>query len=861
MTARHLLIGALIEPDASGWKKTRFLTLSQIIAFIGDAPEPVDHLEEMRRRSRMKVLKILQSFSQGTFIAFILSLLYCGHISIAEPGYLDFDNLPETNFTCAGKVIGGYYADLEASCQMFHVCTIGQGDEPMDIKFLCLNGTVFDQETRVCERVDEVDCSKSERFYYLNLELYGNTIIPSPEESSSEESSSSASSPLSTSTSTTPTTTSTSTTTTKKPLTTTPSRRYIFNNSKGSSIVSSSTLATPTHGYSTTTLKPGEAEEEYEYEDEEYDDTNSKDGSAAAGPNLEDDGGSFSPQQFTLHQQTQNSQPKPEDPAKTGSKPAVSFQQQHFQNGGTLTVTNSHVTVTTHTTSSSSSGGSSSSSNSSNNPTSQKKNAQQFLTQKEKQALEHQKLQQQQALLQQQMLAKQHEELQKKQQEAAVQQQQKAIQQQQKQVQQHESEIKNHQAQLLLHTQKINRQQQKSIPNKSPYNPYGTITVQQQQQQQQHQQQSQEQSSQSQAPKRIPLLAAVNPAGPPQQSPVASQASAVSQLAPFRLRAQGFKLPSQQQEDRFEGYRRQPPPQLRHQKDISLQFDPEEEDLTQIPDRKELKRSDPPFHSSIHGNNTPPPVSLKTSVIASSQAQPTASIDFKQPELDSGSYPDDPVEYYDEDYSAEPASGNPSLDNVKSNSDSDAVVTHKRSGEDQLGDPKILASAGLPTTQASRTSSVSGNNSSKSKNTSRFIINNEHHKSPTSYNGNRGRAGRQYDGRPPAPRVRASYNPQPKVIVTTSTSIRDSNGRTINYSINSSNSSPSTTAASHVASNAKYRELPTRGYDEYKEDDVLTDPFFLDVPKLGGGNGRRKRDASSQRKRRKSFLYIVPRFM
>lgn len=59
--------------------------------------------------------------------------------------YLDFDNLPETNFTCTGKVIGGYYADLETSCQMFHVCTVGQNEEPMDIKFLCLNGTVFDQ--------------------------------------------------------------------------------------------------------------------------------------------------------------------------------------------------------------------------------------------------------------------------------------------------------------------------------------------------------------------------------------------------------------------------------------------------------------------------------------------------------------------------------------------------------------------------------------------------------------------------------------------------------------------------------------------------------------------------------------------
>uniref|UniRef100_A0A224X7D7 Putative golgin subfamily protein n=1 Tax=Panstrongylus lignarius TaxID=156445 RepID=A0A224X7D7_9HEMI len=95
-------------------------------------------------------------------------------LSAAKPGYLDFDNLPETNFSCENKVIGGYYADVETGCQMFHVCTIGQKGEVTDIKFLCLNGTVFDQETRVCERIDEVDCSKSEDFFGLNLELYGN---------------------------------------------------------------------------------------------------------------------------------------------------------------------------------------------------------------------------------------------------------------------------------------------------------------------------------------------------------------------------------------------------------------------------------------------------------------------------------------------------------------------------------------------------------------------------------------------------------------------------------------------------------------------------------------------------------------
>ncbi|CAH1991424.1 unnamed protein product [Acanthoscelides obtectus] len=127
-----------------------------------------------------------------------------------EPGFLDFDNLPDTNFSCVGKVIGGYYADMDTNCQMFHVCTIGQLDEPMDIRFLCLNGTVFDQETRVCERIDEVDCSKSEQFYSLNLELYGNSPPSNLEETAETEQ------PLIIK-STSPTTTTSTTTTTSRP--------------------------------------------------------------------------------------------------------------------------------------------------------------------------------------------------------------------------------------------------------------------------------------------------------------------------------------------------------------------------------------------------------------------------------------------------------------------------------------------------------------------------------------------------------------------------------------------------------------------------------------------------------------------
>lgn len=313
---------------------------------------------------------------------------------IPIPQYLDFDNLPETKFTCAGKVIGGYYADLETSCQMFHVCTIGQSDEPMDIKFLCLNGTVFDQETRVCERVDEVDCTKSEKFYYLNLELYGNTMVPMAEEELSDEPSTTPMTTTSTTTTTTTTTPKPTTTTTYKPIppqTTTvkplsPSQsppRTLFmtfntTNYNGQNVMgfSSSTIHPSHHYIISSTHKPqthnhpnhqhhhhqqthnvnqhhhddeirGD-DEEYEYEDEEEEDyLNSQrvEESNAGQIKQSDINGKFSPHQF-IYRQT-NTPVKSNDLQLKQNKqqpPAISFQQQQFQNGDTHS-----VTVTTHT--------------------------------------------------------------------------------------------------------------------------------------------------------------------------------------------------------------------------------------------------------------------------------------------------------------------------------------------------------------------------------------------------------------------------------------------------------------------------------------------------------------------------------
>lgn len=37
------------------------------------------------------------------------------------PAY-SLQNMPKTDFSCRDKILGGYYADADTQCQMFHVC-------------------------------------------------------------------------------------------------------------------------------------------------------------------------------------------------------------------------------------------------------------------------------------------------------------------------------------------------------------------------------------------------------------------------------------------------------------------------------------------------------------------------------------------------------------------------------------------------------------------------------------------------------------------------------------------------------------------------------------------------------------------
>lgn len=96
----------------------------------------------------------------------------CFFQSHQSPPNYNVYNPPETSFTCEGKVVGGYYADTEASCQLFHICVQIDETQVQDFRFLCPNDTLFDQENFVCADWRDVNCSRALQFYEKNLELF-----------------------------------------------------------------------------------------------------------------------------------------------------------------------------------------------------------------------------------------------------------------------------------------------------------------------------------------------------------------------------------------------------------------------------------------------------------------------------------------------------------------------------------------------------------------------------------------------------------------------------------------------------------------------------------------------------------------
>ena len=89
--------------------------------------------------------------------------------------YPIYSEVPETEFSCEGQVIGGYYADPSTECQVFHVCATDSADAGPNSKwsFLCPNGTIFNQNYFICDWWFNFDCAEAEGLYGLNDQLGG----------------------------------------------------------------------------------------------------------------------------------------------------------------------------------------------------------------------------------------------------------------------------------------------------------------------------------------------------------------------------------------------------------------------------------------------------------------------------------------------------------------------------------------------------------------------------------------------------------------------------------------------------------------------------------------------------------------
>lgn len=68
----------------------------------------------------------------------------------------------------------GYYADVEARCQVFRVCA-NTDESGNGFAFLCPNGTLFNQRYFVCDWYMNVQCGESEQYYAKNEQLSKNT--------------------------------------------------------------------------------------------------------------------------------------------------------------------------------------------------------------------------------------------------------------------------------------------------------------------------------------------------------------------------------------------------------------------------------------------------------------------------------------------------------------------------------------------------------------------------------------------------------------------------------------------------------------------------------------------------------------
>merc|ERR1719278_1680869 len=136
------------------------------------------HAHGSHRQGRQEEEAALDSYAQPSYgedldtaasdAADPLAMLQASIPGVPGEDYPIYAEVPESGFVCDGQVDGGYYADPEAECQVFHICTGDGAGGLAQYSFLCPNGTLFNQNYFICDWWVNFDCSTAEDLYSLN---------------------------------------------------------------------------------------------------------------------------------------------------------------------------------------------------------------------------------------------------------------------------------------------------------------------------------------------------------------------------------------------------------------------------------------------------------------------------------------------------------------------------------------------------------------------------------------------------------------------------------------------------------------------------------------------------------------------
>merc|ERR1712223_1432353 len=165
--------------DISTTMKTAALVLAFALGVSADGLGGHSHAHAPVRRGRQEEAP-LDAYAQPAYgedldtaasdVADNIAMLEKAVPGVPGEDYPIYAEVPESGFACDGQVDGGYYADPEAECQVFHICTADGAGGLAKYSFLCPNGTVFNQNYFICDWWFNFDCAEAEGLYSLNDE-------------------------------------------------------------------------------------------------------------------------------------------------------------------------------------------------------------------------------------------------------------------------------------------------------------------------------------------------------------------------------------------------------------------------------------------------------------------------------------------------------------------------------------------------------------------------------------------------------------------------------------------------------------------------------------------------------------------